>query len=267
MKIPEQVTRLATVVGCIVAVVLVARFVVIPRSLVARELHHAATVEREFVKPVKFAGSSACADCHDDVVTKKSSGYHRNLSCESCHGPAAKHADDPSSGKPPAPRDRKFCPVCHAYDSARPTGFPQINPTLHNPLKPCITCHNPHDPVPPKTPQACSACHAQIERTKAVSSHALLPCTTCHTVPAQHKIHPRAALPTTPQTREFCGTCHAKNGAADAKPDAAAAKAAKGQPRIDTSLGKAAPKIDLGTHGRPFQCWQCHYPHLPEGRA
>ena len=247
MKIPEQIGRLALVIGVLAAGVLVARFVVIPRSLLARELHEASTVTRELARPIRFAGSTACGDCHDDVAQKKAKGYHRGLACEGCHGPAAKHAEDPGAAKPAAPRDRKFCPVCHTYDAARPTGFPQINPTAHNPVKPCITCHNPHDPVPPRTPQACSACHAQIERTKAVSSHAQLACTTCHTVPDQHKKSPRSALPSKPERREFCGTCHAKDGA--------------------TKTALPAPRIDLSTHGTPYQCWQCHYPHLPEGRT
>lgn len=246
MKIPEQVTRLVIVIGVLVGLTLLTRFVLIPRSLVATDLHWAATVQREVVRPVKFAGSTACQDCHDDVATKKARSFHKNLSCESCHGPAVKHTEDPSAVKPPAPRDRKFCPVCHAYDPSRPTGFPQINPTAHNPLKPCISCHNPHDPIPPTTPKECSACHGKIERTKAVSSHALLACTTCHNAPAQHKKSPRAALPSIPDRREFCGTCHSTT-AKEAPP--------------------AAPKIDLSTHGGRDLCWECHYPHLPEGRV
>ena len=244
MRVPEQVKRLGLVIGVLVAAVLVGRFVLIPRSLVATELHQASTVAREIAKPMKFAGTAACQDCHDDVSIKKAKGYHKNLSCEGCHGPAAKHAEDPSSAKPTAPRDRKSCPVCHIYDASRPTGFPQINPTTHNPVKACITCHNPHDPVPPKVPQECSACHGQIERTKAVSSHALLACTTCHKVPPLHKTAPRSALPSKPETREFCASCHGK-GAAQ----------------------KDAPKVDVSAHGARFQCWQCHYPHLPEGRG
>ena len=249
MKIPEQVNRLAIVVGVILAVVVLARFVIIPPSLLARDAHKAATVEREMVRPVKFAGSAACADCHDDVVQKKAKGYHKALACEGCHGAAIKHTEDPGAVKPIAPRDRKFCPVCHAYDAARPTGFPQINVTGHNPLKPCITCHNAHDPVPPRTPRDCAACHEQIERTKAVSSHALLACTTCHVAPEQHRKSPRTALPSKPQTREFCGACHATDAAPKDK------------------AVKNAPKVDLGTHGRSYPCWQCHYPHLPEGRV
>ena len=245
MRIPEQVKRLGIVIGIIVVAVLAVRFYIIPRSLISTEWHRASTVQREMVKPVRFAGSTTCQGCHEDEFVKKSKGFHKNLSCEGCHGPAVKHAEDPGEVKPFAPRDRKFCPVCHAYDASRPTGFPQINPTAHNPLKPCIACHNPHDPVPPRTPQACSACHAQIERTKAVSSHALLQCTTCHTVPEQHKKAPRSALPSKPQTREFCAKCHGKEA---------------------TGI-KEAPRIDVSTHGGSYQCWQCHYPHLPEGRT
>lgn len=244
MKIPEQVKRLALVTAILVAAVLVTRFYLVPRSLISNDLHWAAAVQREVVRPVKFAGSNACQDCHDDVTQKKAGGFHRNLACEGCHGPAVNHTEDPSV-KPYAPRDRKFCPVCHAYDASRPTGFPQINPTAHNPLRPCITCHNPHDPVPPHTPRACAACHAQIERTKAVSSHALLKCTTCHTVPQRHKTAPRSALPSKPQTRQFCLKCHGTNA----------------------TVVKEAPRVDAGTHGGSYQCWQCHYPHLPEGRT
>lgn len=247
MRIPEQIHRLAIVLAILVGATLLVRFVIIPRSLVSTELHWSETAQRELAKPVRFAGASACQDCHEDVATKKAKGFHKNVSCESCHGPAIKHAEDPGAVKPPAPRDRKFCPVCHAYDPSRPTGFPQINPTAHNPLKACISCHKPHDPVPPTVPRECSACHAQIERTKAVSSHALISCTTCHKAPDRHKSAPRAALPSKPETREFCGTCHG------------AATAAKNAP-------KEAPKVDVSTHGGRNLCWECHYPHLPEGR-
>jgi len=242
MAVREQVRRLGVVAAVLAGVVLPMRFVVIPPGYFSTRLHRASTVKREVAKPIRFAGMTTCRECHSDIYDKKAASYHRNLGCETCHGPSAKHAEDPMGVKPYAPRDRKFCPVCHAYDRSRPTGFPMINPTIHNPLKPCITCHNPHDPTPPEVPQECSACHAQIARTKAVSRHALLPCITCHQVSEQHKISPRSALPTKPQTREFCGQCHAS-----------------GAPNPD------APKVDLASHGGTYLCWQCHYPHMPEG--
>lgn len=243
MRLPEQVKRLLVVNGVLVSAALAIRFYVIPADLVSTAVHRSSTVERELAKPVKFAGTETCVVCHEDVGVIKSKSFHRGLSCEGCHGPASGHAADPTALKPPAPRDRKFCPVCHSYDPSRPTGFPQINPTAHNPLKPCIECHSPHDPTPPETPRACSACHAQIERTKALSSHALLDCTTCHVTPEKHKTSPRTALPSKPQSRDFCATCHGSD-----------------------SKQKDPPKIDVASHGMPYLCSQCHYPHLPEGR-
>jgi hypothetical protein len=242
MAVREQVKRLSVVVAALAAVVLLMRFVVIPRAYFSPPLHRAATVRREVAKPIHFAGMAACRECHSDIYDKKAASYHRNLGCETCHGPSQNHAEDPMAVKPYAPRDRKFCPVCHAYNASRPTGFPQILPASHNPGLPCITCHNPHDPTPPEVPQECSACHRQIWRTKAVSKHADLACTTCHEVSEQHRITPRSALPTKPQAREFCGQCHASDAA-----------------------NPVTKKIDMTTHGGHFLCWQCHYPHQPEG--
>ncbi len=244
MKIPEQVQRLSVLVALLIAGALVIRFVALPSRLVSTQLQRAAAVEREAAKPIRLAGSDACQMCHDEIRQTKEKGYHRNLACEGCHGPAVAHAEDPGAMKPVVPTGRSLCITCHAYDPSRPTGFPQINPAVHNPLKSCATCHNPHDPVPPQTPRACGACHGQIERTKAVSSHALLPCTTCHTASPQHFKAPRSALPTKPTTRDFCGQCHGQE-----------------------SKNKDAPKIDIGAHGGTYPCWQCHYPHLPEGRG
>ncbi|OGF17082.1 MAG: hypothetical protein A2W00_00925 [Candidatus Eisenbacteria bacterium RBG_16_71_46] len=243
MRVPDQIVRLGIVTAAILVAAVLVRFVLIPPAFFSTKLHRSSTVEREVAKPISFAGAVACRECHEEEFERKESGYHKTLACETCHGPSARHTEDPLEVKPYAPRDRKFCPVCHAYDASRPTGFPQINPSAHNPLRACITCHNPHDPVPPETPRECSACHAQIARSKEVSSHALLPCATCHTVSRQHRISPRSAPPSKPQTREFCGGCHATGSE---NPD--------------------APKVDLATHGDNYLCWQCHYPHLPEAR-
>lgn len=246
MKMPEQVRRLGLVIGVLIAAVLVARFYLIPRPLIATDLHWSAAIERQVAVPIKFAGQTACADCHTDVAEKKAASFHRNLSCESCHGPAAKHAEDPSSGTPTVARDRKLCPTCHEYDRSRPTGFAQVSTTAHNPLKACVSCHNPHDPTPPTVPKECSACHAQIERTKALSRHALLDCTICHQAPPAHRTSPRTALPTKPASRNFCAQCHGAGVALATAP-------------------KEAPRVDVTTHGGRNLCWECHYPHLPEG--
>ena len=243
-KMPDALVRLLVVflglaiLGAFVVIVL------IPTRLKDVKMQWAESIKAEQAKPVKYAGFHACAECHDRLYEKKKTGFHKDLSCETCHGPAKAHTEDPDKVKPAIPQERSYCPLCHAYNPSRPRGFPQINPVAHNPLKPCSSCHNPHDPKPPTTPKECAACHGEIARTKAVSHHVQLACTVCHQAPQQHKVSPRAVKPTKPQNREFCGKCHAK----DAK----------------EKLAKNAPRIDLGTHGEKYVCWQCHYPHSPE---
>lgn len=241
-KIPEQAVRIIVLFAVLALVLLVVRQFILPLELKDPALQKNSAMEREAAKEVKYAGAQSCGQCHEKEPEMKKSGYHRDLSCESCHGAAQKHVDNPTDVKPTSPKKRDYCSYCHNYNSSRPTGFPQINPDMHNPRKPCITCHNPHNPKPPKTPRSCSACHAQIERTKATSYHALIECTVCHSTPEKHKTSPRTVTPTKPDKREFCGKCHAKD-----------------------SGGKGMPTVDMATHGEKYVCWQCHYPHMLGG--
>ncbi len=242
--IPDQVLRLGIllVIAAVALVVLRSRFV--PESFGETGHYRAAAVEAISSLPLRYAGSQICADCHDEVSATKSESYHRALSCEVCHGPVASHSEDYEAQTPHIPRKRgEACLACHEYLPSRPTGFPQIIESLHNPLEPCVDCHDPHDPTPPEVPESCSACHAQIARTKAVSHHLTLTCETCHEVPAEHRQDPRSFLPKKPTTRDFCAGCHSAQGAG-------------------SRFG--IPQIDLPTHGERYLCWQCHYPHFPE---
>lgn len=239
-NLPDPALRLLIVAALLIAAVVVV-YRKIPASFKDPSYHIKATIEREEAKPIHYAGATVCATCHEQEAAIKQRGYHRDISCETCHGPGEAHVENPGEVKPPAPRDRRFCPNCHAFDPSRPMGFPQINPVTHNPMKPCISCHNAHDPKPPTVPSECAACHAEIERTKSVSPHALLTCTTCHEVPEQHKITPRTVDVSKPRSREFCGQCHS----------------------VESKV-KGPPKVDLTEHYVKYVCWQCHYPHMPE---
>lgn len=244
-KLPEQIVRILIIIAIFVGSLLVIRGFVIPATLKDNDLHIKDTIKRELEKGIKYGGIALCHECHEDQHNTLKSGYHKNLSCETCHGPAENHGhgDDPSANKPHKPGKREFCLICHEYNSSRPTGFPQVNPSLHNPVKPCIGCHKSHDPVPPHIPKECGACHAEIEKTKMVSNHALLECTTCHTVPERHRVEPRSVKATKPDRRDFCGKCHDEG-----------------------SSVAETPKINISTHGEKYLCWQCHYPHLPEAK-
>ncbi len=241
-KLPEQALRILVVFVILATGMLLVRQFVIPADMKDMTLIQTATMEREADKEAKYAGAAVCVQCHEKQQEIKRGGYHRDLSCESCHDAAQKHADSPTEVKPVSPRKRDYCVYCHSYNASRPTGFPQINPDTHNPRKPCITCHNPHNPKPTQPPRSCAACHAQIERTKAASYHAQLACTVCHTTPEKHKTEPRTVTPTKPDKREFCGKCHSEG------------KGAKG-----------VPTVDMATHGEKYVCWQCHYPHMLGG--
>jgi len=242
--VPQQVRRLAIVVVVLVAALIAARALLVPPTFGDRGHYRAASVDSIEKLPIRYAGHDACAMCHPQEVQTKAASFHRGVACEVCHGPAVQHTTNPVEVKPPAPRDRTFCPRCHAFNPARPTGFPQIDPVQHNPMRPCFTCHNPHDPTPPHPPESCAACHGEIARTKAVSPHFQLACTECHQADPRHVQSPRQWLPTKPASREFCGRCHATT--ADSP--------------------REIPRVELTTHGERYVCWQCHYPHHPEAR-
>jgi hypothetical protein len=93
-----------------------------------------------------YAGHQACEECHADVVEARQGSKHAEIHCETCHGPAADHAADPSSRTPPLPDPRESCLKCHAASAARPARHPQIVPAEHAPEGPCTACHAHHHP-------------------------------------------------------------------------------------------------------------------------
>ena len=243
MRVPEQVHRLAAVFAVAVVALIAARTLLVPATFGEYGHYRAAAVDSIAVRAVRFAGRQECEDCHDDIAAERVAGHHRTLTCEVCHHPGQAHVEDPMNVLPEPPDEgRAFCPVCHAYNPSRPTGFPQIDPASHNPRKPCVQCHDAHAPEPPHAPDECSACHRSIARQKALSHHVDLPCTTCHTTPTQHKVTPLAVRPSKPTERSFCAQCHDST-----------------KPKIED-----APQIELDAHYPRYLCWQCHYPHYPE---
>ena len=106
----------------------------------------AAAIGEIAAHPVKFAGHETCETCHTDVLDVKSKGKHAHVNCEACHGPLAKHADDPASVTPAKPDTAVLCARCHTASAAKPKGFPQVDPADHSNGVPCETCHQPHSP-------------------------------------------------------------------------------------------------------------------------
>ena len=239
---PQQVYRLAIAFALVLSALVTARYFLVPETFGELGHYRAAALDSIAAHPKKYAGHQECTLCHGDIADARLASFHRGVTCESCHGPAAAHTAAPMEVTPTIPGGRGLCLLCHEFDPARPTGFPQVESTLHNVRSPCTTCHDPHAPTLPMAPGECGACHGQIARQKAVSHHTSLACTTCHEAPEEHKLAPRTVQPTKPIARAFCGACHA--GAAGAP--------------------GPIPQVDLRNHGSPYLCWQCHYPHFPE---
>ncbi|NLC76822.1 MAG: hypothetical protein GX750_04280 [Clostridia bacterium] len=93
------------------------------------------------------AGSDACLTCHSNVKNIFLSGSHEQLNCETCHGPAVKHPNNPMDSKPSIESSREFCGSCHQTLTGRPdTVITQIDLGTHMGFANCSDCHQPHNP-------------------------------------------------------------------------------------------------------------------------
>src|SRR3989337_4257752 len=159
---PQQIKYLLGLAIILVIIFLIVRHYLVPPSFGQFGHYRAASLQSAVSQGIKYAGEIACTECHDDIFTLKDKSYHRGVACEVCHSETYAHTQDPYEHKPPAPRTRAYCPLCHGYNHTRPTGFPPIDPVRPNPAKPCISCPNPHDPTPPVTPNQYDPCHTVI---------------------------------------------------------------------------------------------------------
>ncbi len=122
------------------------RAFVVPHSFGQYGHYRGAAIAEIAAHPVHFAGHQTCETCHSDIAQTKSAGKHAQVNCEACHGPLAKHADDPSID-PGKPDVAVLCVRCHSASAARPKDFPQVDADQHSGGIPCTTCHQPHNPV------------------------------------------------------------------------------------------------------------------------
>lgn len=125
---------------------LVVRAAVIPKGFGQYGHYRPGYLAMARSKPIQYAGQEVCASCHDAEATVRAAGKHAHVSCETCHGPLAKHADDPSALKPKLPEVATLCARCHEKDQAKPKHFPQVVTAEHSGGMACNDCHKPHNP-------------------------------------------------------------------------------------------------------------------------
>lgn len=138
----------------VVAVVLAARFVLVPDDFGIQEQGymygwHRKGNENEWkAVEVKYRTAAYCRECHADPATRLSRSPHGIITCENCHGPALGHPEDPPTLT--TDRNRKLCLRCHvrlSYPGSGRSDIRGINPDAHHPEAECVLCHDPHDPV------------------------------------------------------------------------------------------------------------------------
>ena len=118
LGLPPQLTRIVALVIGIGATYCVARVALTPRSFGQYGHYRGAALEELASREPIFAGAKACDECHGEVAEKLARFEHKKISCESCHAPARRHADDPDVAT--TKLDNATCVRCHDDNGARP---------------------------------------------------------------------------------------------------------------------------------------------------
>jgi hypothetical protein len=141
-----HLVRPALVLIAAMGLFLVLRAAVIPKDFGKYGHYRPGALDLVRSHPLSYAGQDTCAMCHDDQAKARASGKHAHVACEACHGPLAKHADDPGSVTPKLPDVADLCRRCHEKDAAKPRDFPQVVTAEHSGGAACNSCHQPHNP-------------------------------------------------------------------------------------------------------------------------
>lgn len=145
-KDAEHLLRVVGVFLIGVTIFLCFRAEFVPKSFGKYGHYRADSLAEIAALPIMNAGHETCEACHSDVLDVKKTGKHAGVNCEACHGPLARHAEDPGAVKPVLPDTSVLCARCHESNSAKPKWFPTVVTTEHSMGMPCNACHTSHNP-------------------------------------------------------------------------------------------------------------------------
>ena len=178
----------------------------------------------------KYVGEATCYECHTDKKAAFAKTLHSKAvdprtpasaaGCETCHGPASKHADDPDNFKPRqfkkinADESSAVCTTCHASgEHALWAG------SKHEARRvACATCHSVHSAKGPKLmkeatqAKVCASCHANIVNKLNRFNHMpvredVMACASCHNTHGSPNVK---MLRTGTTVDQACASCHAE---------------------------------------------------------
>lgn len=226
--------------------------------------------------PAGWVGRAVCASCHEDVVKAFGEGPHGRAmaltrkvvleqACESCHGPGASHAEDPSSanirGRGTAPEEMAAsCRQCHAWPAS---GQELRTPSHARAGISCLSCHQSgHQAAKAEhllrapEEQVCGSCHPKERSEFSLpfahrQGRSAVPCSTCHGVHQQ--LFGDLGTPQDPQKR--CVSCHGEKAGPFLYPHPAGE--AGGCVRCHEAHG--SPNRQLLARPEPlWLCLECH---------
>ncbi len=215
----------------------------------------------------KLVGDSACADCHEEVVTAFEKSFHKlsfkhsdEFRCEACHGAGAAHVDgeDPALILGPGENLAKLeanCLSCHANVMG---GIKEHH--VNEIGIGCTKCHKIHQPLYKgtlvKSEEAlCTECHKDVKAKMYLPSHhpvkeEKMGCSDCHKFDGSESATPE-------RVNDTCLSCHAQY---------------RGPYVFEHSPVNEDCTICHDPHGsvadnllkqnEPFVCLQCHQMHF-----
>ena len=142
----DHLVRVAVLFAVAIVVFVVVQAALVPDDFGTYGHYRTGALDDNRALPLVYAGVAACVDCHFDVPEAAAGGGHAAIRCEACHGPLARHAEDPAI-EPGRPDAAVLCARCHAANVARPAGFPQVAVDDHAGGESCLTCHTAHNPA------------------------------------------------------------------------------------------------------------------------
>lgn len=229
----------------------------------------------------QYAGSEACAGCHDEISGNFEKNKHASLekdkrrawdgkACESCHGPGAKHAetlevtDILNPAKLSAPRADAICLDCHKNT---PTQAGMLQGGHGRNAVPCTSCHNVHKTGAESSHiihrsaaginGQCSGCHLDVMASfqkphRHRVNEGAMSCTGCHN---PHGSFLNRNLRLANGNEPSCFKCHSdKRG-----PFVFEHAPVRNEPcsTCHEPHGSSNPRM-LTRHEVSFQCLECH---------
>lgn len=165
-----------------------------------------------FIEGATIVGSESCAKCHSNttrgfhdathahLTLKDAQGQTKNVSCESCHGPASLHVRVGTRASIINPRMAPdTCISCH-LNARSEFSLPHTHPVLAGKIS-CTDCHNPHQ----------GDANPATGGTKTLTASVSATCAKCHPAQTAQFTFEHEVM------REGCVICHSPHGSVNDK--------------------------------------------------